>query len=351
MIEQEEYASDSGSDRERDDLLVTVASLYYDQNQNQQQIADRLEISRSSVSRMIKEARDRGIVEIQIKRPLYRNYELEQRLLDRFGIQDAYVLLTGNVSQPDAGLAAIGRLAAGYLKRVIDGLAPHSSIGIAWGTGVYAAVSALPQSQDKQIDVIQMLGSVGAPNPLIDGPDLARMAAAKLGGRHYYLHAPVLVEQTGLRDMLFREPAVREALARIDSMAMAITGIGTIQPAASSFLRTGHLSVAELEELEEQGIVGETCGRFFNAQGESECYEINQHVVGIELSVLQQISRVVAVASGLPKVAAILGALRGHLLTVLCTDDITARAILESDDGARRPTSPRSRRNGSDAVR
>ena len=331
MTEHDSLTYEPGNERDRDDILVTVASLYYDQNQNQQQIADRLEISRSSVSRMIKEARDRGIVEIQIKRPLYRNYQLEQALLDRFGIRDAYVLLTGNLGEADVVLNAIGRLAASYLNRVIDGLPPGSSIGIAWGTGAYAAANALSVNQEKQIDVVQLLGSVGAPNPLIDGPDLARMLASKLGGRHFYLHAPVLVEQNGLRDMLYRESAVRDALARIDDLAAAVTGIGTVQPEASSFLRTGHLTVAELEALQAQGIVGETCGRFFDQNGRSDGYEINEHVVGIELDALQKIPRVVAVAHGLPKVKAILGALRGKLMTVLCTDDVTAQAILAAD--------------------
>lgn len=338
MTANESLTFESDNERDRDDLLVTVASLYYGQNQNQQQIADRLEISRSSVSRLIKEARDRGIVEIRIKRPLYRDYELEQTLIDRFGIRDAYVLLTGNLREPGAALNAIGRLAAGYLNRVLDGLPPGSSIGIAWGTGAFAAANAVAVNQEKQIDVVQMLGSVGAPDPLIDGPDLARMLASKLGGRHYYLHAPVLVEQNGLRDLLYREPAVRDALARIDSLAVAITGIGTVQPEASSFLRTGHLTVAELEALQAQGIVGETCGRFFNQDGQSRGFEINEHVIGIELNALQQIPRVVAMAHGLPKVAAILGALRGRFMTVLCTDDITARAILAAET-ARTPVS------------
>lgn len=332
MTEYDSPNYETGSERDRDDILVTVASLYYDQNQNQQQIADRLEISRSSVSRMIKEARDRGIVEIKIRRPLYRNYELEQALLDRFAIRDAYVLLTGNLGEPDAALNAIGRLAAGYLNRVIESLPAGTSIGIAWGTGAYAAATALSAHPEKQIDVVQLLGSVGAPDPLIDGPDLARMLAGKLGGRHFYLHAPVLVEQDGLRDMLYRESAVREALARIDTLALAVTGIGTVQPEASSFLRTGHLTLAELEGLQSQGIVGETCGRFFDQDGRSDGFEINEHVVGIELTALQKIPRVVAVAHGLPKVQAILGALRGKLMTVLCTDDITARAILATDD-------------------
>jgi DNA-binding transcriptional regulator LsrR (DeoR family) len=313
----------------RDDTLVTVASLYYELNQNQQQIAERLEISRSSVSRMIKEARDRGIVEIRIHKPVYRDYHLEQGLLDTFGLQDAYVLLTNPEMREEQALWGVGRLAASYLERVISSLPPASCIGIAWGTGVHAAVSALPDDRARQIDVVQILGSVGAADPLIDGPDLARLLAAKLGGRHYDLHAPVLVEQLGLRDLLKQEPAVREGLQRARSVALAITGIGTVRAEAASFLRAGHLSPTDLTDLREEGVVGETVGRFFDQQGRDEPYAINQRVMGITLEELRRIPRIVAVARGLPKAESVLGALRGRTLTVLATDDMTARAVLE----------------------
>ncbi|MCB0135012.1 MAG: helix-turn-helix domain-containing protein, partial [Caldilineaceae bacterium] len=139
----------------RTDLLVTVASLYYELNQNQQEIADRLEISRSSVSRLIKEARDLGIVEIRIHRPIHRDYLLEQALLEHFKLQDAYVLRTSNDQHEGELLAAVGRLGAIYLQRAIENMPPRTCIGIAWGTGVHAAVSALPEDRSRQIDVMQ----------------------------------------------------------------------------------------------------------------------------------------------------------------------------------------------------
>lgn len=313
---------------DRTDLLVAVASLYYELNQNQQQIADRLEISRSSVSRMIKEARDLGIVEIRIHKPLNRDFHLEQALLDRFGLQDAYVLATTGEPRDDEALYGVGRLAASYLQRVIGTMASHTCIGTAWGTGAFAAVNALPEDRDRQIDVVQILGSVSVSDPLIDGPDLARLLAAKLGGRHYDLHAPVLVEQPTLRDMLINEPSVRDGLVRGRSVALAITGIGTMVEEASSFLRAGHLTAAELADLRQQGIVGETCGRFFDAWGRCDGFAINERVVGIALDDLRRLPRVIAVARGLPKARSILAALRGGYMTVLATDDTTARAIL-----------------------
>ncbi len=315
-----------GTSTDRDELLITVARLYYEFDQSQQQIADRLEISRSSVSRLLSEAKDRGIVSIQIRESLFRDFALEQEVIDAFGLRDAYVLETSSHLDETALLKPLGNLAVTYLQRVIASLGSNSSIGVAWGTSVEAAVQSIPDKFGQQIDVVQLLGGVGT--LVVDSPDLARMVAVKLGGRHYDLPAPVLVAQPALREALLTEPAVRDGIARAQSVELAITGVGTTQHNSSSFLRAGLITEGELAQLRESGAVGEMCGRFFNSDGESQTFAINQRVVGIELEDLQHIPRVLAVARGIAKVPSILGALRGRFMSVLVTDDITARALL-----------------------
>ncbi len=315
----------------RDDLLATVASLYYIMNQSQGEIAARLDISSSKVSRLIKEAREKGIVEIQIRMPVPRDLELEQELLRRFGLKDAYVLQTSSDHTDDTLLRAIGQLAAGYVERVLERVPVGSSIGVAWGTGVHATVSALPDNYTQNIDVVQLLGGVGA--LAVDSPDLARMVAQKLGGRHYDLHAPVLVEQPAARDMFMAEPAVREGIQRAKSVKLAITGVGTVQHEASSFLRVGLLSRADLSYLRGQGVVGEICGRFFDVEGRCDGFEINRRIISLELDELRAVPQSLAVARGPLKAEAILGVLHGQFVKVLATDDITARAVLSLADG------------------
>jgi DNA-binding transcriptional regulator LsrR (DeoR family) len=109
---------------------------------------------------------------------------------------------------------------------------------------------------------------------------------------------------------------------------LAITGIGSVDERDSSFLRAGLITRNDLALLREQGVVGETTGRFFDAMGRTEGIEINRRVIGIELEDLRRIPKVVAVARGLTKAPAILAALRSRYLTVLATDNITARAVL-----------------------
>lgn len=317
---------------EREDMLAMVASLYYELDQSQTQIANRLGVSSSKISRMLKEARDRGIVHIQVDKPVPRSFILEQQLIETFGLRDAYVLETFNDANEAALLQATGRIAASYLWSVIPDLAPGATIGVAWGTGVHATVSALPDNVGQQIDIVQLMGGVGA--LMVDGPDLARMVAAKLGGRHYDLHAPLLVEKPEARTMFLSEPVVRDAIHRAQSVQLAITGIGTVREEASSFLRAGLLTRSDLAQLRSKGAVGEMVGRFFDAAGNHQGLDLNQRIIGIELDDLRRIPQVLAIARGMTKVQAIIAALSAKYVTVLATDDKTAQAILDTQRAA-----------------
>lgn len=313
---------------DREELLATVASLYYKLNQSQAEIADRFGVSTSKISRMLKEARDNGIVEIRIHMPIPRDIALEQELCATFRLRDALVLQTGSDVSEDELLAAVGQLAAGYLHRMIPSLAAGASIGVAWGTSVHAAINVLNEMPDFQIDVVQLMGGVGY--HAVDSPDIARTLAVKLGGRHFDLHAPVLVEQAASRDILLGEPAVREGLMRARMVKLAVAGIGAVQEKASSFMRAGLLTRGDLATLRGQGAVGEMVGHFYKIDGTIEGIEINHRIIGLELDELRRVPHSLAVARGSSKVEAIIGALRGRFVTVLATDDVTARAVLTS---------------------
>ena len=326
MQDSSSLSRNVGAMGDREEMLAMVASLYYEHNQSQSQIAGRLNVSSSKISRMLKEARDRGIVEIQIRMQVPHDFLLEQELIKTFQLRDACVLKVAGDETSEALLRSTGELAAAYLQRIIPTLGPNASIGVAWGTGVHATVSALPDNLGRQIDVVQLTGGVGA--LMVDGPDLARMVAAKLGGRHYDLHSPMLVERPEVRDAFLSEPIVRDAIRRAQAVQLAITGIGTVQDEDSSFLRAGLLTRSDLSELRNSGAVGETVGRFYDLQGAHAGIEINQRVIGMELNQLREIPLILAIARGLPKVQAILGALRAGYATVLATDAVTARSVL-----------------------
>ncbi len=310
------------SDREY--LLTRVASLYYEHDHNQQEIADKLGISRSNISRLLKEAKQKGLVRIEIHRRITTATDLERAFVEYFGLKEALIVDAPEVTYVER-LAAAGQLAAWYLEEILQ---PHTVLGISWGTGVSAAVSAVAPMHEKQIDVVQMIGSVGTVSSIIDGPELARQLAHKLGGNYYYLHAPLFVDSRATRDMFLGQPVIAETLRRALGAQVALVGIGTTEPGASSFLRAGHLTEEQVAELRAQGVVGESAGRHFAIDGSTD-FDINDRVIALRLDEVRTIPNVIAVACGLTKTRAILGALNGGYCTVLATDSVTAQAVLD----------------------
>lgn len=311
----------------RDDLLTRVASLYYEYDYSQQQIADKLNISRSNISRLLKEAKEKGLVVIRIIHRVPHAAHLEQALVERFHLKRALVAdLPGKTHEEQ--LAGAGQLAAWYLEEV---LTPRSVLAISWGSGVAQAVSAMSQLSHLQVDVVQMIGSVGSIASVIDGPELARRLSAKLGGSYHYLHAPLFLNSSITRDGLMEQPTIVEALQHARAAQVALVGVGTTAPGASSFLRAGHMTEEQVAELRDQGIVGETAGWHFDMQGNAD-FSINQRVIALPLHDLKRIPEVVAVACGRAKTRSIVGVLRGGYVKVLATDSVTAQGVLEATD-------------------
>lgn len=309
---------------DRRHLLAEVASLYYEQNLSQAEIAERLGLSRSNVSRLLAEARQEGIVEITIHYPWQGRPDLERRLVERFRLKDARVLQTGSYGYTQM-VQGLGVLAARYLE---SHLRDRMVLGISWSTGVYQVVNALRAARRLGVTVVQLTGAVGSVSPVLDGPDLARWLAQTLGGQYRYLHAPLLVESAEVRQALEQERAIRETLDLARRADIALVGIGSIQPALSTLLQTGLVDEDGLAAIAAMGAVGDICTYHYDIYGRIVPLELHQRIIGIDLVSLSRIPLVIGVAGGREKAEAILGALRGGYINCLVTDEVAAHEVL-----------------------
>jgi len=315
---------------DRTTLLTQVALLYYEEGLTQREIARRLSISRSNISRLLTEARNEGIVEIKVKRPIMVSSDLRKALLERFALHEAMVLITGHRDFQES-LEGLGRLAAEYLENTLK---DDSILGISWGTAVYETVKALRPIAKPGVQVVQMIGGMGSVNPKIDGTELALRLGGVLSAHYRYLRAPLVVENGEVHKALLQEREVREALGIARRADIALVGIGSVVPAVSSLLRAGYLTMAEVKMAAEGGAVGDICAQHFDVHGHICQLELNERMIGITLPELMKIPRVIGVAGGVNKASAILGALRGGYLSVLVTDDVATREVLRLSESA-----------------
>ena len=313
-------------DAEDELLLAEVASLYYEQNLTQEEIAKRIGISRSGVSRLLTRSRELGLVQIQIRHPLQVSSELQQELVRRFGLRDAQVLVS---SKPgESTLPKLGMLAARYLDRILeDGM----TVGISWGTSMLQVVNAVHAARRLRLDVVQLMGSISATSPDVDGPEIARRLATAYGAHCYYLHAPLLVKSAAVRDALLQERNMRKSFEMMARMDAALVGIGAVRAAASGLFRAGYLNEDELASIREQGAVGDVCGRYVDLSGNTCTLELHDRIVGASLETLRRVPLAVGVVGGVSKSEALLGAMRAGLISVVITDEDCAKEVLERD--------------------
>lgn len=307
-----------------DERLAEIASWYYEEGLNQAAIARRLGCSRSMVSRYLKAAWARGLIEVRVRHPLKTNPHLANALRSAFPLKEALVL-ANPPTDPRLLLRRLGELGAQALRQR---LRPGIRIGVSWGTAVYEVVRAMPEAPTPGGQVIQIIGALGAGDPLIDGPELARWLAEKLEVPVRHLHAPLLVESEAVARALQGERAIAETLAMARKVHVALIGIGSVDPRLSSLRRAGYLTEVELEALRAAGAVGDILARALDAEGQLLDHPLNRRVIGLEPEALRRIPTVIAVAGGAAKAPAIRAALRGGYVDVLVTDAEAAAAVL-----------------------
>ncbi|VBB09831.1 Hypothetical protein LUCI_5129 [Lucifera butyrica] len=305
------------------EILCEVARLYYENNLTQNEIAKSVHTSRSTVSRLLQEARDKGLVEIIIHYPWDRSPQLEQDFLQRFGLNDVRIMDSRNRKDDDV-LKGVCLLAARYIQ---GSLKENSTLGISWGRTMYHTVQMMRPAEKTPIRVIQLFGAANSPNRLTDGPDLVRQLANMYNGECYYIHAPLLVENVQARRALLQDQHIQETLRLAQQADIALTGIGSLEAAST----ISYLTSQAAEELRRLGSAGHICAQHYDIHGRVLATDIHKCLIGITLDSLRKIRQVVGVASGDAKAGAILGALRGKHVNTLITDDLTARKVLALD--------------------
>jgi DNA-binding transcriptional regulator LsrR (DeoR family) len=304
-------------------ILVKAARLYYEEGRSQNEIATTLQVSRSSVSRMLTAARERGIVRIQINDPAGRDLELEGELSERFGLRDCRVAEVRGVDRP---LGRVGELGARWL---LERLKPGQRIGVSWGHGVQAVVRQIPDEGGQDVEVLPLVGGLSAVDSAISGEELVRDLADRVGGRFQRLLAPAVLTSRAARDVLLAEPAVQSTLDAARRAQVAVVGIGSVGYGSSAALLAAmNLSGAERADFDAALPVGDVCARFFDAEGRAVTGAVDDRVLAVSLGDLTAIPTVAGVAVGAEKVRGVLGALRAKVLDVLLCDSGLARGLL-----------------------
>ncbi len=212
-----------------DDLMARAARLHYEFDLTHEQVASTLGVSRVKVTRMLKKARQIGLVQITVLTELSLFMTMEEQLCSRFGLMRA-VVVPDAVSHERGPLSAVARGGASFLNQIVTD-------NVVVAVGLSRTVAEIPRwlGVVNPVDVrfVSLVGASRAAGGGARSPYLATDALAiAYSGTAEHLHAPVIVRSRSMAEELVLEPSVAEPLARAAAADAAFVGIGGIEDRA-----------------------------------------------------------------------------------------------------------------------
>jgi deoxyribonucleoside regulator len=311
------------------DTLVRVSRLYYELGETQGRIAELVGVTRPQVSKLLKQARAEGIVEIRIHERTEERDPAAAELTRRFDLREVHLAPTLD-GPDDLTRRSIGRLAALVVRSAVrDG----AVVGVGDGAAVSATADAFPESGTPiAATVVPLCGGYWFAGP---AREPFRRIAEALGATSHGLLAPGLVDDAATKQALTRHAGIRRVLdlwARLDVAVFGVGGRGW-SPAS--------VGDGVARALDERFAVGEVLVAPFDLEGRwVGREELRPRTIAFDAPDLARVPHAIAIAGGATKVAPILGALRAGIAGSLVTDVATARAVLALDDETREPAPP-----------
>ncbi|NTF46004.1 sugar-binding transcriptional regulator [Rhizobium rhizogenes] len=311
-------------------LISRVAQMYHIEKRRQAEIAEHLRLSQATVSRMLKRAEAEDIVRTSVIPPAGTYTELESALRERYGLPEA-VVVECTEDRDAAIMARIGEAAAHLLEVT---LAAGEIIGVSsWSQTIFNMVENIHPQKSAQVKyVVQTLGGMGDPSVQTHATQLTTRLARLTGAEPKLLPVQGVTSSREAKLLMQADPFVRETMDLFGSISLAIVGIGGVEP-SELLTRSGNIfSSRELADLAEAGAVGDISLRFFNKDGGLVKTPLDDRVIGLPIEDLKRIDRVIALAGGAKKTAAIAGALRIGVIDMLVTDKFTAQRLIDLRD-------------------
>ena len=312
------------NDIKRLDSAARAAWLYYVARNTQDEIAEKMGVSRQAAQRLVSLAVNEGLVRVRIDHPIASSLDLAERLSAAYALDKAVVVLSD--PEPMSETLGIAEEGAAELERWLRGPKPLI-IGIGTGRTLKAAVEHLPRMDCAHHRIVSLTGSL-APDGSAAFYNVIFSMADRVKAPHFPLPMPVLASHAEERDLLHAQPAIRTPLDLAAKADVAFLGIGDMADGAP-LVEDGFVTAPKLRELRARGAVGEICGWIFDADGAILGSPSNRRVASPPLPDRAR-TTVIGLAKGVRKRASIRAALRGRLLSTLITDEETARWLVDN---------------------
>ena len=298
-------------------LMYEAATLYYDKKLTQQEIADRMKLSRQTVSKLLSDALRENIVEIKIHNPEENREELEKKICKVFGIENCVVCSVGSEDNAIRRLMTVKAAVQYILPIIAQG---GQKIALSWGRTIQAFIDLLPDTATDGNTVFPLFGATDHENAYFSSNELARALADKIGARlrcAWFPYRTDCKEDCNLLKKLSYYKKMQDLWGSADLVILGIGNTETLDNLESTF---GY------SEKHSQ-VIGDIATHFFDENG--QLVHLYDNTLCAHESDIRNAKETVAIACGKEKAEAIVGALRTNMIKTLITDEYTAKQVLE----------------------
>lgn len=296
--------------------------LYYVAGNTQEEIANKMGISRQSAQRLVSAAITERLIKVRLDHPIARCMELAADLRQRFGLTFVEVVPTdpGNVDSS----AGVATAAATEIEKRLASPEP-TVMAIGTGRTLKAAIEQMTTMDCPHHTIVSLTGNI-APDGSASFYNVIFNMADMVKARSFPMPLPVIAASPDERALLHKQAMVTTTLNLAARADVTFVGIGELGPGAP-LSADGFVTEQELDDLLDAGAVGEIVGWVFDADGKLIDGLVNDRVASAQIPSTDK-GDVIALAAGSRKSTAILAALRAHLVNGLITDELTAEKLL-----------------------
>lgn len=315
------------TEKDKLEAAIHVARMYYYQEMTTEAIAREIQVSRSTVSRLLSFAKQEGLVDIRIKDPYEHPRRLEKTITDRFKIKQVHVVPVPEVVGEAEWLERVALYAANYLNAIFDS---DMILGIAWGTTTSTISRYLQHKPTYNSQIVQLNGAGNTQTTGIDyASEIMMRFSQNYGAPAHLFPVPTFFDYAETKNALWEEGSICRLLEMQQKADLLLYSIGTVDAGVPSHVYSGgYLEERDYIELEKQSIAGDIATVFFREDGSFDRIPLNERTSGPGMELFQQ-KNGICVVSGLSKVRGLHAALKGRLMRELILDEPTARRLVE----------------------
>jgi len=286
------------------DTLVQLATLYYLGDVSQERLSEIMGLSRTKVSRLLKQCREQKIVEFKINATDHIVSRLEEELTAALHLREVHIVPSASTAAESR--RAVGARAAEYLALVLRN---NMMVGIAWGSTIRDMVDQVtPAHLADNAGVIQLSGGVNLSSTDCNERELTKVLAKKLDARCYAFQAPILVQSPLLRSLFLKEPEIKRQFQLFDRVDLAFLGVGSNDPYEGMMYKAGYLTFEETKQLIDMNAIGDLCGHRIAPNGDHIKTFLDERIIAIDPARLRRIPQKVVLGAGRNKAESIIAA-------------------------------------------